>query len=106
MHAKMIALGAIIVLILAIVILEMAVFGNHEDMAEVEYEEYQIKIDYNKLAKGIWGLFDGNSHSARKHAPQKEQSNKDTGSADNQALTIQPAPTAPTLPTIPIFGEE
>ena len=106
MHAKMIALGAIIVLILATVILEMAVFGNHEEMAEVEYEEYQIKIDYGKMARGVLGLFGIEVNTPRRHVSQEEQATEGEAGINSQAPVVQPAPTAPTISTMPVFGEE
>ena len=104
MLAKIIALSLILVLIVSTVILQMAVFGNYEEMEELEYDEYQIRIDYKKLTAGIARLFTRNQTVSRRH-PTNE--NKETVSEDdNTAPTIQEAPTVPTVPTRKKYGEE
>ena len=57
MLAKIIALGLILILVVSTVILQMAIFGNYEEMEELEYDEYQIRINYEKMTTGIIGLF-------------------------------------------------
>ena len=105
MQAKLIAFGIILVLILTTVILQMAVFGNDEEMAEEEYEEYQIRIDFNQMAKGFLSLFDSNVKLSKKHDNAQEDQESRQTSDDNSALTLQVMPTAQTLPTLVPFGE-
>lgn len=106
MLAKIIALGLILTLILTTVILQMAVFGNYEEMEELEYEEYQIRIDYAKMAAGIASLFDRNETASKWHRQTNETKETDGEDEDNTVPTIQQAPTVPTVPTMNTFGEE
>lgn len=104
MRAKIIILGLVIVLIVTTITLQMAVYGNDEEMVEVEYEEYQIKIDYNQMAKGIRDLF-SQGKRIRSNYQQSERSYSTSKTQnDNTVLTVQTLPTVPTLPTINITG--
>lgn len=106
MLAKIVALGLMLTLIVSTVVLQITVFGNYEEMEELEYDEYQIRIDYDKLTKGIISLFARNETASRR--PRHTYENQETRGEDddNTASTIQTAPTAPTVPTIKTFGEE
>ena len=105
MLPKIIAFGLILMLIASTVVLQMTIFGNYEEMEEVEYEEYQIRINFGKMAEGIRSLFVRN-RTASKHPPQTTETPETrSGEDDGKASTVQEAPTVPTVPTIKKYGE-
>ena len=106
MLAKIIALGLILILVVSTVILQMAIFGNYEEMEELEYDEYQIRINYEKMTTGIIGLFANNGTASRRH--HQTNKNKETLSPedDNTVPTIQEMPTVPTVKKKKKYGEE
>ena len=108
MRARIVVLGLVLILAVATITLQLAAFGNYEEMVEMEYEEYQVKLDYNRMAEGILSLFGQETHSRRSHHEQhseETQSSADTRN-DNTATTLRTAPTVPTVQTLNTMGGE
>lgn len=106
MRVKLSVLGLILMLVVATVTLQLAIFGNYEEMVELEYEEYQIQFDYNRMVEGILNLFNHETSTRRsRHQQQTEEnpSSSDTHNG-NAGTTLQTAPTVPTLQTINTVG--
>ena len=99
MGVKRVLIVLLVLICLVVVIIEAFVLRDELDL-DTELEEYQIHVDYGKMAQGILGLFssggsagsgDGGSHAA--------PSSDSDGSADvHESVPVHtPAPTAPTL---------
>ena len=108
MRSKVILLGLILVLIVSTVVLQIEVFGNYEEMEEKEYDEFQIRIDYNKMLKGIESLFSKNTKPSAPQLQEEEEqeSQQIVGPENNTAPTLQPMPTLKVLPEMIRYGEE
>ncbi|MBR3742915.1 MAG: hypothetical protein IKN04_21075 [Clostridia bacterium] len=105
MRVRLAIVGLVLMLVVTTVALQMAVFGNYEEMVELEYEEYQIKFDYDQMARGILNLFGHHTGRGRKqHSQQSEKAPSSDTQNGNSAPTLQTAPTAPTLQTLNTTG--
>ena len=107
MHAKYAAIGLLMLLALVTIILQMTVLGNYEELVELEYEEYQIRIDYNKMAEGILELFGSGKRTRHKRnntAMDQERIPESDGNA--LAPVLKPAPTAPVLRSLDTVSGE
>ena len=107
MRVKMIILGLILVIIVSTVVLQIEVYGNYEEMEEKEYDEFQIKIDYNRMLKGIESLFSKNPRLSTSQQDEEEAQPQQTVSPESNTVPgLQPMPTLKVLPEMIRYGEE
>ena len=109
MRIKYIFLGVLGVLIVATVVLQMTGMGNYEEMVETEYDEFQIRIDYKRMAKEILSLFEGKTYLRTEKTEAESEEDKAPDEQEGPARTIpalQEAPRAPTLNTLPPTTKE
>lgn len=109
MRYKLIFLSVLGVLILVTIVLQMTTMGNYEEMVETEYDEFQIRIDFKRMAQEIYALFKGKPYIRAVKTEAESEEDKAIDGQEGPANTISPlqeVPRAPTLNTLPPTAKE
>ena len=100
MRFKIITLSFLGVLILITIVLQLTMLGNYEEMVELEYDEFQIRIDYHRMAQEVLNLF----HHEKNIRPAPgstdkppEEQDGDLAEQGELAPSLLAAPTAPVI---------
>lgn len=98
MGAKRVLIVLLVLACLAVVAIEAFVLHDETDL-DTELEEYQIHVDYGKMAQGFLGLFyDGSSGGEEKESGYTAPGASGGGATVHEPASAHtPAPTVPTL---------
>ena len=98
MGAKRVLIVLLVLACLAVVDIEAFVLHDETDL-DTELEEYQIQVDYGKMAQGFLGLFYGGSSSdeGEKGGYTAPAASGGSATVHEPASAHTPAPTVPTL---------
>ena len=98
MGAKRVLIVLLVLACLAVVAIEAFVLHDETDL-DTELEEYQIRVDYGKMAQGFLGLFYGGSSSdeGEKDGYTAPAASGGSATVHEPAAAHTPAPTVPTL---------
>lgn len=96
---KRVLIVVLVLICLAVVVIEAFVLRDELDL-DTELEEYQIHVDYGKMAQGILGLFSPSPAESEEGSAYTAPS-EGSGSATvhEPAAAHATAPTVPTLHT-------
>ena len=97
MGAKRVLIVLLVLACLAVVAIEAFVLHDETDL-DTELEEYQIRVDYGKMAQGFLGLFyGGSSNEGEKGGYTAPAASGGRATVHEPAAAHTPAPTVPTL---------